>query len=241
MSDDHVKPKDVESAFGRCFGLYERQRLAREEIRKQWKAKAGNILDAHLLAVSASIGMVDRNNLKPAKTSKEISGRLSLTASFLQGIDLCEVTISEGMYVGAAALLKQEMETIAALQEFRSGNRNERRTPNVANVPGKMARLYGELNSVAHIADAKILSDIISTSISEELTGASIVPQFNGDWAFRYYGMHVVLILLNALEIDQLVTELYGSGKSELEERMIVKAFDILLQTGWLEIEQGRP
>jgi hypothetical protein len=42
------------------------------------------------------------------------------------------VAIAEGLYSQAAALLKQEMETIEAIHEFETGKRRDRKTPQIS-------------------------------------------------------------------------------------------------------------
>lgn len=84
-----------------------------------------------------------------------------MIASFVQGIDLTETSISEGFYLQAAALLKQELETVAALVEVRGGKRNEKRTPNVGVVPWNLGQLYGSLNEAAHVSESSVLQTIL--------------------------------------------------------------------------------
>ena len=70
--------------------------------------------------------MLKRRNLQPGSTSPEVSAGLKLVASFFQGVDITETAISEGLYGQAAALLRQELETIAALEEVELGRRRGR-------------------------------------------------------------------------------------------------------------------
>ena len=207
---------------------------ARKRIREHWKQVAGRLLDAHLYAVSVTASLVSKRAGEPRDTTDSLNGRLSLTASFVQGIDICEVAISEGLYVQASNLLKQEMETVAATVEFREGRRNDRKTPNVKNLAWGLSMLYGELNSAAHVADETMLFEIVSSRRSAEIIGASTHPEYNEEFARQLYGLHVCLILLNAMEIDFVLQEMYGDEISEAEARMLFTAFHVLQEVGWL-------
>jgi hypothetical protein len=102
----------------------------RQRIREQWKKDAGDLIDAHMFATSVVANMTSRiSGRRFERQSKEIEGRLTLTAQFIQGIEICEVAISEALYSQAAALLKQELETLAAIDEFEKVISTTSRTP----------------------------------------------------------------------------------------------------------------
>jgi hypothetical protein len=81
---------------------------------------------AHRLAMAAAIGMLRRFEEKPVTwvpdTAEKLSHRFVLATSFLQGVYHCYEAIGKSLYVQAAALLRQEMETIAALVSARKGH-----------------------------------------------------------------------------------------------------------------------
>lgn len=104
----------------------------------------GRLLDAHMMATSAVGSMIIRKNIVPGKTTPSISGRLSLIASFIKGIPLCEQAISNGLYEQASNLLKQELESIAAIEEYAENSRKNRKTPNVKYVKWNLGTLYGD-------------------------------------------------------------------------------------------------
>jgi hypothetical protein len=116
-----------------------------EFVRARWKNDAGHLIDAHQFAFSAVASMIARFSGRPfEQQSKLIEGRMSLTAQFVQGIDICETSIFEGLYSQAAALLKQELETLAAIDEFENDRRKDGKTPNIGNgIMSGFGPIYG--------------------------------------------------------------------------------------------------
>ena len=50
----------------------------------------------------------------------------------------------------------------------------------------------------------------------------------------KFYAIHVALILLNAIEIDRLLGEMYGQQAEGMELEMIRQGFEILKASGFL-------
>lgn len=227
--------EEVERIISLGISLLETQREVRASIRKKWKKNAGRLLDAHCSVLGVTASLLDKHDGEPVETTVEIDGRLALTASFVQGIDACEVSISEGLYVQAANLLKQEMETVSATIEFREGTRKKKKSANVKNLPWGLATLFGRMNDAAHVADNELLNGIISSRRSAEIVGATTSPQYNEELAFMLYGLQVSLMMLNALEISILLQEMYDDQMSEDEARILINAFQMLVDDSWLE------
>ena len=102
-----------------------------------------------LIAISAHL--LNAFNAKPGKSDDATSARLVLIASFLQGSDVTETLISEGQYVKAIAVLKQDMEMLVRIHETIAGVAKIGQTPQMRYLPVEGARrFYGELNKVAH-------------------------------------------------------------------------------------------
>lgn len=214
--------------------FFEVQKISGTSIRKKSKMAYGRLLDGHMLVLGAINAAIQRQNSIPGNTSSVISNVFSLSASFIQGIDACESLISEGYYIQASAILKQELETIAAIEECWKGNRKEQITPNVKNVRWNLNRLYGDLNRAAHIADKDVLDYILKSQLSFEKVAASIVPIFNKDEAKQMYGLHVCLLVLLLFNIHTLFKEVYGEGLNETELKGAVAGFETLIEEGWL-------
>jgi hypothetical protein len=229
-------PKQAEAHKALLGGpaFLQKQKEAGENVRELWKLDAKELLDSHWLAASAIALLVDRKSGVPGASSEVLERRISLTASFVQGIDLCETSISEGFYVQATALLKQEMETLAAIRECQAGSGKNKRTPNVKHLGSEFAKLYGDLNSVAHVADQTYLGNIISLQLRSDTRGASLVPFYNKHLAFQLYGLHVYFSIQIAFEIGVIMNELYCEPMPDVARDLLGRAIEILVEKKWL-------
>lgn len=207
-----------------------RSHEARQEVRAQWKKDASDLLDSHQFAMSAIISMVDRvAGIEFEKQPQAVEGRMSLTAQFVQGIDVCETAISEGLYAQAAALLKQEMETIEAVHEYETGQRRDRKTPKL-NLLSGFGRAYGEFNKYAHASVEDIHKSIVHFEM-EGISGPSVIPQYRREIADWFYGLHVLFVIYCARQMISILSEVYGLEPTKQE---------IFLLAGPLKILQKR-
>jgi hypothetical protein len=203
----------------------------RQRIREQWKKDAGDLIDAHMFAASVVASMTTRiSGRRFERQSQAMEGRMTLTAQFIQGIDICEVAISEALYSQAAALLKQELETLAAIDEFENNRRQDGRTPNIGN--GAMRAfgpVYGDLNNIAHVSRDDITRKLVLFQRGE-LCGPSTIPQYDQELARFLYGYHVYFIISLAAYIERTFGEIFNEGFSKEEEQWLVWANTILLR-----------
>jgi hypothetical protein len=231
--------KDMESKMGYGINLLSQTIKRREENREISKEHYGLLLDAHLSATACIGSLLYKNNLKPAKSNESISGRLSLIASFVQGIDLCETSISEGLYTQAANLLKQELETIAAIEEFILGSRKDGKTPNVKFVKWNMGKIYGELNKVAHVSDRKAFDPLFQIGVSGKANPVSILPVYKKEISRELYAYHVSFIVQVAKHLIDLYKELYQEVATATEYLLLVGAMKRLEEEGFLINGEG--
>ena len=113
--------------------------------RKSLMGSCDPYLHAIALAKGVIVTVVERFSGRPGQTDKSISARLLQSAAFIQGMGLCEAAIEEALYAQAGALVRQEMESIAAMEESKLGKRKDNATPNVQHVPPALRRAYGQL------------------------------------------------------------------------------------------------
>jgi len=178
--------------------------------------------------------MVDRvADIKFEEQSKDVEGRMSLTAQFIQGIDICEVTISEGLYSQAAALLKQEMETIEAVDEYETGRRREGRTPQL-NLLSGFGRVYGEFNNFAHVSIEEIHKNIVNF-VHEDVSGPSVNPQYQRHIANYFYGYHVLFITYCASQMKKILKEVYNLELTVDELKWLGMTLNILKQNEFIK------
>lgn len=99
------------------------QRRARTVNRMRFKKDAGDFLFAHEALVSAISLCLERFGGKkwPDGLDKNIAEKTAqvaqLSMHFMHGVDLCEIAIVEGLYGQGAALVRQQMEIIGAIDE----------------------------------------------------------------------------------------------------------------------------
>jgi hypothetical protein len=131
---------------------------------------------------------------------RQQQSRGAILAGFIVGLTLVERAILGGFSAQAAALVRQELEAIAALEEIRQGCRTERRTPNVRHVPSIPGSLYSDLSKAAHFADTATLRS--ATVYRGEMEGEPgpaekwlLSPQHVPGTTRRLFGMHILLLL----------------------------------------------
>ncbi len=212
----------------------------RVQIRDQWKKDAGDLIDTHMFAMSAVASMASRFSLRHfEQQSKAMEGWLTLTAQFIQGVDICEVAISEALYPQAAALLKQELETLAAIDEFEKDRRKDGKTPNIGtSATSAFGPIYGDLNNVAHVAQDEIARKLVMFQ-QGEICGPSTIPQYDEGLTRFFYGNHVYFIIALAIQMERIFQEIFGERMSEEEEQWLVWATTILLREKVIKLPPG--
>jgi hypothetical protein len=219
MTDDQSSPAVV---------LMANQLSKRQEVRTRWKEDAKDLLAAHEFALSAIYRAIDRfSGRKFDPRGPSVEGRMSLTAQFLQGVEPCETAISEGLYSQAAALLKQEMETIEAMHEFVHGTRREGRTPRIGGRLAGWGPIYGDMNAIAHVSRRDITLQLVHVELGD-LAAPSLIPVYNYELAKLMYGLHVFMIFDIARLNHDLFCELYSEGLDEEELRWLFVATRML-------------
>lgn len=235
-----IDPKVVEKVNEILFGageFLEQVLTMGQNNRNTSKENLGELLLTHQTALSV-IWSIVKKSLAPGNTNESISDRLVLIGSFIQGIDICETAISSGLYTQATALLKQELETIAAIEEINSGKRMIRKTPNVSNVRWKLSEYYGFLNRISHVADKELLNPIYNGESHSTIEGAkpvSILPTYNKELSIKLYSLHICLMIQLIGLMASLFEEQYGKQISTIEQQMVIDAVETLLRNGVIE------
>lgn len=225
---------EIEATIRAACDLLGNLKIEGEKNREKSKSAYGAVLEAHALMTGTLHRAFLRKNGVPGKTTEQVSQRLLLLASFVHGIDLCETSISEGLYIQAAALLKQELETISAIEEVKGGKRKDGKTPNVAYAPWSLGLLYRALNDAAHVGKGDVLQTIIGMTSRGDAHPVSLTPRFIKEIAVRLYGIHTALLTWTCWELDCLFRELYGEGLTDIEKRTLLIALQALQRDGVL-------
>ena len=171
--------------------------------------------------------MVDRvANIEFEEQSKAVEGRMSLIVQFVQGIEVCETAISEGLYSQAAALLKQEMETIEAVHEYETDQRRDRRAPRLDFLRG-FGRAYGEFNKYAHVSVEQVHKSIVHFE-EKGVSGPTVIPQYRQEIAEYFYGLHVYFLVCCASQMKRILDVSYGFELTGQEHLCLAAALKIL-------------
>jgi len=155
------------------------------------------LLSAHQFAFSAEISYQNRiSGVRFEPQSKSINERLGVIAQFIQGTDLTETAITEGLYPQAANLLKQELESISVIDEHEEGTRIDGRVPRFRGPISAFGTRHGELNDIAHPTRQDVI-ERLNTFADGERYGPTSVPQFNAEiWKLMYGTQATFLIML---------------------------------------------
>lgn len=232
-----INPKDVEKVNEIINGAGEflaQVLIMGQDNRDTSKENLGELLLTHQTALSVIWSIVKKSQ-SPGNTNESISDRLVLIGSFIQGIDICETAISSGLYTQATALLKQELETLAAIEEINSGKRMIRKTPNVSNVRWKLSEYYGFLNKISHVADKELLNPIYNGESYTTIEGAkpvSVLPTYNKELSIKLYSLQICLMIQLIGLMTSLYEEQYGKPIPIVEQLLVIDAVETLLRNG---------
>jgi len=234
-----VSREAVESLLGAATQLLGLQVAAGDVIREQSKVHYGQLLDAHMQVVGAIGSAVKRRHGERAEIVGNSQRQIVIIAAFIQGINIVECSISEGYYIQAAALIRQELEMIAALEELKKGERVDKKTPNVRHVPWSLATLYGDLSQATHAADHDVLQSILvpdKSSLPVDTTGVIMVQQFKDQLSWRLYGVHVALLIQLAVHLNDHHETVHGEGGGfdQIELQAVKNAQELMIDGGWL-------
>lgn len=142
--------------------------------------------------------------------SREIGHKISLVSTFIQGCDQTEQLISEGYHSKAAAALKQDMELLTRIREVDAGAAKSGVTPHMRHAPTGSARLYGDLNKVAHPSHEPLLQRHLEQVTKDDVPGVSPFPTFVEQTIKNHYWIHAWLCYEFSRESVRILMENYG-------------------------------
>lgn len=221
--------------------LYAAQKVYGDGVREQSKAAYRRLVDAHLLITGVLAAGLLRINAKVVPTTDTSAERSALFASYVIGIETCERAIEEGRYLQAAALLRQEMETVAQLKAVAAGRRHDDRSPNVARLEKSVARLYDDLSAAAHMSRHPMIRhatewEMQGNSLPGPTVGARCFPAFIEEVARRSFALHLVLTMHLIEELSSDLHERYGDDAfTKREAEAIALAAQLMMAEGVLE------
>ena len=222
-----------------CVAFIEKHKEHRVEIREKSKATNKNLLTAHQLAFSAVISYQNRiQGIRYEAKDDSIKARMSLNAQFIQGAELTESAISEGLYANAANLLKQELETLAAFDEYEAGDRRDGKTPSFRDRLAGFGRRYGEFNEIAHPTRQEIVESL-STFSDKEFYGPTTIPQFNSNIYHMFYGNQALFLVMLFVRMRSVFIEVFDVDWDEEEARLATSALRVLVEEGIVKVQDA--
>ena len=175
--------------------------------------KIGEIYEYAYYALSKLLDFI--TGVDVGFVSSNVSERMALVAQYAQGVACCEELIIQGLYTQAAALLKQEMELIEAIEEIVAGNRKDGATPRIR-ILKNYGKIYGYLNEISHVSVKNISINIASYEIASK-TGAAIVPVHKEQLSEQMLVWHTIFLLIFTSQAAQLFDEI-GIKPSHFDE-----------------------
>jgi hypothetical protein len=201
--------------------------LSKVAYKQEW-------LDSRLQLLSIIAYLQEFKSNIPGNTNAEINERITLLTSFAQGVPISETLISEGQYIKATAVVKQDYEILTRIREVKLGKAIPGKVPNVSFAPKGTQRFYGDLNNIAHPSNIHLLKDLIQQFHTEDIHGISAIPVFNPAIACSLYELHVWLLVEITREWILLSCDMYGDDPGiKKAMRWFLGVIEILKKAGF--------
>ena len=214
------------------------QQQEEQKVRKLSLDAYGQLVEANLLITGVIASILFRLNGRVSMAFGNVHERMSLLSSFVIGIDLCERSISGGKYIQASALLRQEMEILAALNELKLNKRVAGKTPNICHLDLSMRKLYSDLTDATHVSKPHILSLATQykggegVSAEDTFTSRNFV-ELDAELARRLYALHVLIMMHIVGVFEEHLQEVYSDELSEDEALSFQCALEHLIDTNY--------
>jgi Arc/MetJ-type ribon-helix-helix transcriptional regulator len=207
-----------------------------QQVRVLSKKSNEDLWEAYKLVGNLIYTLVEYGTKEPNIIKDSCSNRVSLTANMVQSYHVVEDLISSGAYWSASAVLRQHMETLARIIEYREGqNRSDKKPPNVKTLPFNLAPNYGRLSELCHTSSGEILGDFSECLEGEGI--ATTIPKFREEWAKDFFSLHIAHMLALAIQIYFLQEELYPESDLLDINKDILNIANLLVKTGfWKEL-----
>jgi len=198
--------------------------ISKKQIRKESKENyETKLIESRLFLLSIFYDLILIREGKPCETSKSISNRINLIATYIQGVDIVENSIMEGQYTKASALIKQDYEILTRIIEVKNKKEKEGKTPNVNNLPEEFRKFYGYLNKISHPSNSSIIENFITKLDKDNFIGVTYIPTYNIKLVKAFYDLHLLIMYNIVFEKITLIIEMYGKQIiTEMENRQII-------------------
>lgn len=181
---------------------------AKEIRKKSHESYKKDLISARMMLISAlSYLIIERADI-PGETNHKIGQVLQQVAIFYQGETYTEKAISEGQYIKAGALIKQELEILARISEIKEGKEKDGKTPKLNHLSRSLREQYGDMNDIAHIAKIGYLN-LFSSIERDDIRGVTFQPLFHAGVARCLYETHIYTFYNIVLEQISISEQLY--------------------------------
>jgi hypothetical protein len=216
--------------------------MMRGLVRNKLEKLSAPLVSSYKSALSVVASQAKRSDGKYAELNEKAMRRGPILAAFTVGLSLVEDAIFGGYPIQAAALVRQELEAIAALVEIEANTRRDKVTPNIRglNVHG---RIYGTLSQITHLADNEWVRRLIAYEEPPNLGGLpanateawSISPRYS-ESLFSTLGIHVFLVLHFTEQQALHMKDLHDLDETPEEVAYAEASLKILADEGVVEI-----
>jgi hypothetical protein len=183
-------------------------------LRVAEQAKA--IYGADAFFLERAVGLLARTMLCKAGEeglpSLEKGKKILLIATYFQGCGFTERLIAEGQYFKTAAALKQDLEILTRIREIDAGEAKTGKTPHMRHAPKGSARIYGDLNKVAHPSNEALMHLHLEQVTTDGVRGVSPFPIFRENTVQNEFKFHCWLCYSICHASVQVLVENYGEN-----------------------------
>lgn len=218
--------------YGQAF--LENQATHASRVRAKSLAANTELVAIRSSILDAAIKLKQKAN---GKQYRPKDARMHLIAQYLQGVVLSYNAIIDGLYAQAAALQKQQLESIVRLEEYRFGNQKDGRTPNIQNSGLRgFKEQYKALNGVAHPSiDGQI--EGLNHFTEREKQGPTTTPDFNEEVCRVLLGNHCLYLLHLWRHMSHFFTEEFETELVPEEYKGLESAIRSLIDLGFLRYD----
>ena len=199
-----------------------------------------DILEAYRIAIEIITAAASRSLGSYQRINADATPIEGILSRFIVGLTLVEFAILSGYTAQAAALVRQELEAVAALEEIRVGRRIDGKTPNIRHLPNIPGRVYSDLSELTHFSRSSALR-LISQYRGEDPDAPEnteqwlLSPQHVPNTTKQLFALHTVLLLHFAIHQSAHYASLQDATPDTKDELKFKQAVNILERAGVIE------
>ena len=206
MSSDNLNEfiASVEQARGKFSEEIQRN------IRMSWTLISAAKRGAHELLTSIPLRVVQETSGRVISNSTPfVSYQIGLVTNLVKQEQPTVQLLASGVYLGAAALIRQAFEMNARLAELQTTlSWVDGRTPNVKFLGPALSRFYGELSELAHFSKRRV-EELTVVVRPGQLPFQSVVPAVDEGVLNGLFDRHLVTVMLTGFHIVKFAEVVY--------------------------------